>query len=428
MSSAPSVTGSPLLDVGRAAGDRRERVRDPSPKAESALRIAVVSNTAWNLFNFRLNLMRSLRADGHSVIAVAPSDKYVPSIEAAGFEFEPVAISAGGVNPITELGSVFHLRQALRRHDVDLVLSYTPKGNLYSALAAIAAGTEFVPNVSGLGRAFIRRSPITWAALLLYRLTFRRAHRVFFQNGDDLDMFVGARLVSPERAERIAGSGVDIERFAALPLPGERPQHAPVFLLVGRMLWEKGVGEYVAAARQVKAVYPQATFRLLGDVSTQNPTAIPMQQVDSWVREGIVTYLGSTDDVRPHVADADCVVLPSYREGVPRVLLEAGAMGRPVITTDAPGCRDTVIGGETGLLCRVRDAEDLAAKLQAFVALPISDRQRMSKRGRAFVVGRFSERSVIDRYRQLVSACAAEREWARCKTRSAEPTTQSAGR
>jgi glycosyltransferase involved in cell wall biosynthesis len=391
---------TPLVADGGA------QVIDQGTSAEPGLRIAVVSNTAWNLVNFRLNLMRQLRADGHQVIAIAPADVFVPRLRSEGFVFEPVSISIGGVNPILESRSVFQLWRAFRRKRVDLVLSFTPKGNLYSALASILWGSQFVPNVSGLGRAFIRRSPVTWAALLLYRLTFGRASRVFFQNLDDLAMFVRARLVSPESAERLPGSGVDLSRFAVTPASEDRAPHAPVFLLIARMLWDKGVGEYVAAARQVKKTHPEATFNLLGDIGSQNPAAIPAKQVEDWVREGIVTYLGSTEDVRPHIASADCVVLPSYREGVPRVMLEAAAMGRPVITSDAPGCRDAVIDGETGFMCRVRDADDLATKLQAFVALPTARRQQMSVRARAFVEQRFSEERVIECYRQVVAECA----------------------
>jgi glycosyltransferase involved in cell wall biosynthesis len=406
MDSATSAGEASLATVTRLAADPGARVVGQVSPVGPGLRIAVVSNTAWNLVNFRLNLMRQLRADGHKVIAVAPSDQFVTRLEAEGFVFEPVSISIGGVNPISELRSVWQLWQALRRQRIDLVLSYTPKGNLYSALASIVRGSQFVPNVSGLGRAFIRRSPVTWAALLLYRLTFGRASRVFFQNLDDLAMFVRARLVTPDNAERVPGSGVDLSRFAVTPTPEHRPPNAPVFLLIARMLWDKGVGEYVAAARQIKKANPEATFNLLGDLGSQNPAAIPAKQVEDWVREGIVTYLGSTEDVRPHIASADCVVLPSYREGVPRVMLEAAAMGRPVITSDAPGCRDAVIDGETGFMCRVRDADDLAAKLRAFAALPGSKRQQMSVRARAFVEQRFSEERVIECYRQVVAACA----------------------
>lgn len=370
-----------------------------------ALRIAVVSNTAWYLFNFRLNLMYALKAAGHTVVAVAPADPYADRILAAGVEFEAVPISGGGVNPLQELRSVLRLRSLFRRQQIDLVLSYTPKGNLYSALACIVLGIPFLPNVSGLGRAFIRRSPVTWIAQGLYRLTLRRAQHVFFQNPDDMAVFVGAGLVRAERAERLPGSGVDLVRFASAPLP-VNPVDAPVFLLVARILWDKGVGEYVAAARQVRKAFPRATFRLLGFLGSDNPSAVPWEQVDTWVKEGVVTYLGPTDDVRPHFADADCVVLPSYREGVPRVLLEAAAMARPVITTDVPGCREAVIDGETGYLCRPADEEDLAKKLRAFIALPTQSRVAMGQRGRAFVERNFDEHAVLDRYLKAVATVA----------------------
>lgn len=381
--------------------------RDPNftgPK----LRIAVVSNTAWNLFNFRLNLIHQLMAAGHTVVAVAPTDAFADKLKANGVEFAPVPISTSGVNPLVEMLSVWRLRSIFKRHDVDLVLSYTPKGNLYAALASMALGVSFVPNVSGLGRAFIRRSPVTLAVLALYRLTFRRAHRVFFQNLDDMDIFVRARLVRPAHAERLPGSGVDLVRFK--PKPAAAARHdAPMFLLVARMLWDKGVGEYVAAARLMKDQWPNARFGLLGGLACGNPSAIPSEQVNDWVEEGVVTYFGSTEDVRPYVAEADCVVLPSYREGVPRVLLEAAAMARPLITTDAPGCRDAVKHGETGFMCEPRDAQDLADKMQSFVALSQDQRHAMGRSGRAFVEQHFNEQLVLDRYHHVVAAFASSR-------------------
>lgn len=375
-------------------------------KSGHSLRIAVVSNTAWYLFNFRMNLMLALDAAGHSVVAIAPSDTYSDRLLAAGIAFEAVPISGGGTNPVAELRSVARLRSVFRGQRVDLVLSYTPKGNLYSALACMSLGIRFVPNVSGLGRAFIRRSPVTWIAQALYRLTFRRAQHVFFQNPDDMAVFVRAGMIRPEHAERLPGSGVDLARFSSAPLP-VNPSDAPAFLLVARMLWDKGIGEYVDAARAVRRIFPRATFRLLGFMASDNPSAIPWEQVDAWVREGVVTYLGPTDDVRPYFADSDCVVLPSYREGVPRVLLEAAAMDRPVITTDAPGCREAVIHGETGYLCRTADAADLAAKMLDFIALPQDLRLLMGQRGRGFVERNFDEQGVLDRYLKTVALIAA---------------------
>lgn len=372
------------------------------------MRVAVASNTAWYLWNFRLNLMQALQAAGHEVVAVAPEDAYAARLVEAGIDFESVPISGGGINPLVELRSVLGLRRMLRGRRIELILSYTPKGNLYSALAALSCGVEFAPNVSGLGRAFIRRSPITLVAHALYRLSFGRATRVFFQNKDDMALFVEQRLAPADRCERLPGSGVDLARFKPMAVPA-RCADAPAFLLVARLLWDKGVGEFAEAARIVRARYPNAQFRLLGFLDVANPSAISRAQVDTWVAEGLVTYLGATDDVRPFLTDADCVVLPSYREGVPRTLLEAAATARPVVTTDAPGCRDTVVDGETGFLCRARDARDLADKLITFVALSPAARETMGRRARAFVEAHFDERQVLKRYVDLVAALETAR-------------------
>lgn len=370
------------------------------------LRIAVVSNTAWYLFNFRLNLMHALQAAGHTVVAIAPEDDYAPRIVAAGIDLEHVPISGGGTNPVSELRAVHRLWQIFRQQHIDLVLSYTPKGNLYSALACIVSHRAFVPNVSGLGRAFIRKSMVTTVATALYRFCFRRAELVFFQNNDDLSEFVRNRLVHPGKAERLPGSGVDLERFqpSSAEASSSDVTGTPVFLLVARMLWDKGVGEFVDAARLVRRQHPSARFQLLGFLDVANPAAITREQMDQWVKEGVVEYFDPTDDVRPWLAQADCVVLPSsYREGVPRTLLEAAAMARPVITTDAPGCRDTVLDGESGYLCRVRDSEDLGDKMLLFIDLSAQARCEMGRRGRRLVEERFDERIVLDRYLELVA-------------------------
>ncbi|MFD2452752.1 glycosyltransferase [Ideonella paludis] len=219
-------------------------------------------------------------------------------------------------------------------------------------------------------------------------------------------IFVHAGLVPPERCKRLPGSGVDLSRFSVAPFR-VREHDAPVFLLVARLLWDKGVGEFAKAARMVRRHYPNAQFQLLGFLDVDNPSAVPRAQVHEWEAEGLLTYLGPTDDVRPFLAAADCVVLPSYREGVPRTLLEAAAMGRPVITTDAPGCRDTVVHGQTGLMCRVADADDLASQMLAWSALPVTERHAQGQRGRKRVEAEFDERLVIQAYVQVVQQLAA---------------------
>lgn len=386
------------------------------------MRIAVIANTSWYLYNFRLSLMRALMAAGHEVVAVGPSDDYVDKLVAAGIRHRVIPLAGASVNPLRELRTVWALRRIFRDEGVEAVLSYTPKGNIYGAMASAMNGLPTVPNVSGLGRVFIRRSPLTWLVKQLYRLTFWRAARVFFQNRDDLELFVRMGLVGAGKAERLPGSGVDLARFApagqgaTFALTDQPPRAGAegavgrekcAFLLVARLLWDKGVGEYVEAARTVKQKYPAADFRLLGFLDVQNPSAIPRTQVEAWVAEGVVDYLGSTDDVLPWLREADCVVLPSsYREGVPRTLLEAAAMAKPLITTDAPGCRDTVDDGVTGFLCRLRDADDLADKMLRMIEMDRDYFVAMGHRGREKMVREFDERIVINRYLDVVGEIA----------------------
>lgn len=369
------------------------------------MRIAVVANTSWYLYNFRRNLMNALRADGHEVLAIGPEDEYAGRLRAEGYPHTAVQFLGSSVNPWQEARTVIALGAALRRWKADLVLSYTPKGNIYTGLAARWLGVPFLPNVSGLGRAFIRPSPLTHLVRALYRATLGRAPTVFFQNDEDRDAFVRSRLVDAQRAVRVPGSGIDLTHFQ----PPSSEEAGPFrFLLVARLLWDKGIGEYVEAARRIRQLRPDVRFELLGFVGIDNPSAVPRAELDAWMKQGVIEYLGATDDVRPHLARAHCAVLPSsYREGVPRSLLEAAAMARPIVTTDAPGCRDTVEDGRTGFLCRPRDAKDLEEKMLRMLALPAEERRQMGLRGRAKVKREFDERLVIDAYRAAIRRIAA---------------------
>jgi glycosyltransferase involved in cell wall biosynthesis len=229
----------------------------------------------------------------------------------------------------------------------------------------------------------------------LYRLALSRSIKVFFQNDDDRQMFVSGGLVGQAVTDRLPGSGIDLDKFAPVPLPGQSPIR---FLLIARMLWDKGVGEFVEAARLLKRRGTNADFCLLGFLDVQNPAAISREQMDAWVKEGVIRYFGVSDDVRTEIAAADCVVLPSYREGTPRTLLEAAAMGRPIITTDAVGCREVVDDGVNGYLCRIKEAVDLAEKMALMEALSPTERAVMGRRGREKVEREFDEQIVIDKY------------------------------
>lgn len=368
------------------------------------MKIAVVANSAWYLYNFRLRLMQALRSDGHELLAVAPADGHAARLQEAGVDWLDWPLAASGTHPLRELRSLLALRRLLVRQGVELAFTYTPKANIYTGLAARGLRLAHVPNVSGLGRVFIDRGPLTVLVKRLYRSAFARARRVVFQNDEDRDEFLRAGLVDAARTLRVPGSGVDLDRFAPAPWPAEGSD--PVFLFVGRVLRDKGAREFAQAARQVRQRWPQARFRMLGSVGADNPTAIPAVEWQAWVAQDGLQMLGSVDDVRPHIAAAHCIVLPSYREGVPRVLLEAAAMGRPCIATDVPGCRDAVVDGRSGWLCAARDAGALAAAMLRFVDAGPAVWQRMGAAGRAHVEQRFDERSVLQVYRELAAGAS----------------------
>jgi glycosyltransferase involved in cell wall biosynthesis len=285
-------------------------------------------------------------------------------------------------------------------------LGYTAKPNVYGSLAAQALGIPVINNVSGLGTAFIRQGLLTRIVSGLYRLAFRRSARVFFQNPEDQDLFVSAGIVPPEKTALLPGSGIDLARFAPVA-PRERGERPFTFLLVARLLWDKGVGEYAEAARLVRARHPAARFQLLGFLDVANRTAVPRADVERWVAEGIIDYLGHAEDVRPLLAAADCVVLPSYREGLPRTLLEAAAMGKPLIATDVPGCRHIADHGVNGYLCAVRDAGSLAEAMINMLGLPEAERRAMGKSARAKAEAEFDERLVVDRYLEAIAEARA---------------------
>ena len=377
---------------GPAAGTARTR------------RIAVVANTAWYLHNFRRNLMRALQQDGHHVIAVGDDGPFGQRLSAQSIEYHAVPFSGAGTKPWRELATVRALRRVLRRERVDLVLSYTPKGNLYAALAGRRLPLAQVMNVSGLGRAVTSPGLASRVVDLLYRHTVARAAWVFFQNEDDRRLFVARGYVPQHRTSRLPGSGVDLDAFTPSPVPSVAAGSC-VFLMVARLLWDKGVRDYVDAARSLRAQWPGARFQLLGPLDPSPRSGVPREVLDGWVAESVVEYLGETDDIRPQVRAADCVVLPSfYGEGVPRSLLEAAASARPVVTTDAVGCRDTVDPGVTGLLCAPRDSADLALQMHTLLQMQPQDRSRMGLAGRKKMEKEFDERFVIDAYRAQIAA------------------------
>jgi glycosyltransferase involved in cell wall biosynthesis len=365
----------------------------------------IAANTSWYVFNFRRRLIHELQQAGYEVGVLAPCDPYSGRLRALGVAVYGVPIDGAGRNLVRGIFLVVKIWWLFIRQRPGLVLSFTPKANIYACLAAARAGVPVIPNISGLGRVFVRPGRLEKFVMFLYRRALRRPTRVFFQNQEDMEKFIRARAVSPSVAERLPGSGVDVARFAPTIRSADDRSESVIFLLAGRLLWEKGVGEYVRAAEVVRQKCPTAKFQLLGFVDRRDPAAIPMSQLDSWVSEGAIEYLGFTDDVAEYYAAADCVVLPSYYgEGVPRTLLEAASMGRPIITTDMPGCRDVVDDKVSGFLCSPRDVGDLVDKMMNVLEMSRVEREEMGAEGRRKVLRQFDERIVITRYLDEVKA------------------------
>ncbi|URD61696.1 glycosyltransferase family 4 protein [Sphingomonas sp. KRR8] len=361
--------------------------------SRSAPRLLASANSLWNLQNFRGGLLRGVAAAGFEPVLAAPPGNQGHALP---FRAASLPISSDGLNPLQDGLLLLRFIRLLRRERPAALISWTAKPNIYGAMAARQVGVPAFPNVSGLGTAFIRGGMLQRVLCLLYRTAFGRCPAVFFQNAEDAELFVDLRLVRPDQVRLLPGSGVDLARFPAVPIP---PIDGPLRLLfVGRLLGDKGVRELAAAARLLKDEGTPVRFQLLGVLGAQNRTAITRAELDGWLAEDLLDYLGVADDVRPALAQAHAVILPSYREGLPRSLLEAAASGRPLLASDVPGCRDVVEDRVNGLLFPVRSAEGLAKAVRDYLALTPAEQQTMGDCARRTVEQRFGEDRVIAAY------------------------------
>lgn len=361
-------------------------------------RLLFVANSSWNLSHFRRPLIRAFAEQGYRVQAAVPEGQDEVAGAAVSYFFP---LKPEGTAPLTELKSVLALIRLLRAERPDAVLSFTPKGNIYAGLAARAVGIPFLPNVSGLGTGFIRGGLLLRLQASLYREAFRSAPIVFFQNEDDEQLFLSMGLVAPDQVRRLPGSGVDTRQFRPCPLPSKGEAH---LLFIGRLLGDKGVRELADAMRLLKPRFAALRLTLLGDLGAANLSAITPAEVAKWEEEGLLRHAGRAEDVRPFIAEADAVVLPSYREGMPRALLEAAAMGRPLLAADVPGCRQLVRESVNGFLFEPRSAESLATTIERFLRAAPTERQAWGEAARRMAVEEYDERHVIEAYRDAVIA------------------------
>lgn len=378
------------------------------------MKLALFANTEWYLYNFRRSFALELKRRGHDVLLLSPPGPYGERLRALGLRWQPVPMQRRSLNPLRELVLLLHLWRLLRRERVSLMHGFTIKCAIYGSLAARFAGVARVNAVAGMGYVFISDSlrarllrPVV-RALLGWALGGRRA-RLILQNSDDVAMFVQSGLADKDEIRLIRGSGVDCARFGAVAHQPDPERSGTRVLLASRLLWDKGIGEYVAAARRLRAQGAAIRFLLAGEPDAGNPAAIPLETVRGWAAEGVIEWLGHAEDMPALYASVDIVVLPSYREGLPKSLIEAAACGLPLVSTDVPGCREVVTDGVDGLLVPVRDADALAEAI-ARLANDASLRQRLGAAARAKALREFDERIVnertLDVYRELLGADA----------------------
>jgi glycosyltransferase involved in cell wall biosynthesis len=356
------------------------------------------ANTTWYLLNFRKGTIRAFLERGYDVVTLSPRDEYVDGLEALGCRHIHIPMSQLGQNPLMELWTLARYALAYARLKPAMAFHFTIKSNVYGSLAARVLKVPYASNISGMGSAFNKRGVLQTLMRGLYQVSQKRATRVFFQNPEDMEYFRAAGIMPDDKVRLLPGSGVDLSHFA--PHQRVRSPGAPFrFVFAGRILWEKGFPYLPDAIRVLKGRGLTVECVIYGACYEGNPKGVSRQQLAAWEAEGLLTYGGMLNDVRTAYEAADAVVLPTYyREGVPRSLLEASAMGKPLVATDWVGCREVVEDGVNGFLCAPRDAESLAAALEKMMALDEAALQRMAAAARDRVEQRFGEGLVVEAY------------------------------
>ena len=346
------------------------------------MKFLIIASYPVSILKFRGALIKALQDKGFEIHIAAPEFNDYPvehdNLESLGYIVHDIPMQRTGINPLNDAKTLSALYLLMKKIKPDYMIGYTIKPVIYGSLAAkLARVPHRFALITGLGYAFqgagyrdYKKSNLQKVMHRLYSVALASTHKVFFQNPDDEALFRALAILKPTAATKVVnGSGVDVSEYNVVPFPIINNKSALRFLLIARLLGDKGVKEYAQAARLVKAKYPQAQFDLVGWID-DNPDAIEQQELDSWINEELFNFWGKLDDVKPAIAASSIYVLPSYREGTPRTVLEAMAMGRPIITTDAPGCRETVIDGYNGYLVPVKAVEELAAAMERFIVNP----------------------------------------------------------
>jgi glycosyltransferase involved in cell wall biosynthesis len=376
-------------------------------KVEGLKKIVIINNSSWGLYNFRSGIINAFLLKGYEVFTIAPRDSYTSKIIELGCQHYNINVDSKSKNPLKDLIYCYELKKVLKVISPDIVLSFTAKPNIYGAIVANWLKLPTISNIAGLGIGFTKNTIMTNLLVVLYKISQSRVSHVFFQNRDDRNLFLEKEIIENTSYSILPGSGVDLEKFRYSDPISKNGK--VTFLLFARMLYSKGVTILIEASRKLyqEGIY-NFQINLVGDLGINSTDAITNSVMNELTKESYVNYLGGTDNVIPFIQECDCVILPSfYREGTPRGLLESLAIGRPIITTDMPGCKNTVNNGLNGYLVKPKDKNDLACKMKSFLNLSLEERKKLGLRSRELAEEKFDEQFVIDAYLDKIESIIA---------------------
>jgi len=369
--------------------------------AEKKKKIAVIENGLFSTYTMREGLMQRLLKEGYDVTILTHTNSFVSQVEKTGLHV--MNIGSGNLNPWKVLKYIFNLYSALKKIQPDVCLTFSIRPAIWGNFITRDLNIPTITNITGVGPLFTSKNLAYRIARSIYRHALQKTRKVFFQNFDDMNLFLQKKFVRKEIAERVPGSGVDYQKFSPIT-NAKTDEENFIFLFIGRLIKDKGIFEFVEAARVIRKKFPNIIFNVIGPFWHQNlkSNTITKSDLQNWIVEGIIDYQGEKKDIRKFIAEADCIVLPSYREGTSNILLEAASMEKAIITSNTTGCKETVDDEVTGFLCKVKDAEDLADKMEKMYLLSEEDRKTMGKKGRQKIIKEFDKQIVINAYLKAI--------------------------
>jgi len=362
-------------------------------------KVLFCSNSSWNIYNFRLNFIKELISKKYIVSVLSPRDKFTENLIKVGCKFYEIKLSRSNINLFKNFFLFIKYFIIIKKINPNLIFSYTIKPNIYTALVAKILKIKIYNTITGLGSSFLGNILIKLLIILFYRFCLKKSNLLIFQNNHDKELFIKYKILKNQKSVIIPGSGVDTNYYYYTK---KQKNSFTNFLFIGRIIKDKGVYELINAFEYFKKKNLNVQLLLLGQPDSDNPSNISISKIREWEKRKILIFLGYSKDVRKFIIECDCVILPSYREGISKSLLEASSVGRPIITTNVPGCKDIVDDKITGLLCKSKDVNDLIKKIEFFLNMSQDQRNQMGKNGRNKILDNFDEKIIIDKYLGLV--------------------------